>query len=198
MSNVPWLGLAVAGLASLGMFVVGERGLRSRWSDRSIGEERVGAPYRESIVQVRAGAAAPSLIRAGALSGLVLGGVAVPGTLWAMATLQFDGIAVALLPLLASTFCAWCTGWLLLARSPRALELGQLAVHLSRANSLMLFVLALLHVVATRAGWADRASTPYVSLALVLALAAFLQAALLHRALQRHAGTLPRGRDGDA
>src|ERR1700738_2779885 len=130
--------LVAMGLVSFGAFIGCERRLRPRWVERAVRERTVGPPYRATTERVLSGERAPRVVRAASLTGVVLGSVAVPGVIWAMVTLRFDGIALSLLPALASTLGAWCSGWLLLARRPMAVDLGRTTALVSQASSVML------------------------------------------------------------
>jgi hypothetical protein len=179
--------LVVSGGLGSAVFFTVELRMRARWSGQSIDTMLVGSPYRAFTVPTRVSDRAPALVRAAALSGILLGCVAVPGAAYAMATLSFDGIALSLLPSIASAAAAWLAGWLLLSRAPVAVEAANHAAGLSTMAHVVLLVIALLHVVAARVGYTDRDSLGYVVVSGALALAALPQAALLKVAARRHA-----------
>jgi hypothetical protein len=179
---------ALAMCASLGglTFFAVERRMRARWSGQLF--ETTGAsPYRAFTRLRQVTRRAPPLVRAAALSGIVLGSVAVPGAAYAMATLAFDGIALSLLPSIASAAAAWSVGWLLLSRAPIAVDAAKQAARLSTMAHIVLLGIALLHVLAARTGYTDRESFGYVVICGALSLAALAQAALLKVAATRHA-----------
>ena len=187
MASEPTLAaLGIVAVASCAAFVVVEHLTRPLWRDRSMREPTDGAPYRSTIVCVRVRARAPLTIRMAALVGIALGSIAAPGVTWALLTWRFDGIALSLLPGVVSMAAGWCAGWLLLARRPMAMDLCRFTSLVSRASAVMLPALALLHLCAARLGWSDRASPPYIALALALAAATLAQAIVLHRASALH------------
>ncbi len=143
-------------------FVAVERRMRIRWHTRVTSLIGPGSPYRVTTSSISQGGRAPPGIRTAALSSILLGSLVVPGVIYAMATLRFDGIALTLLPELASVALAWCAGWLLLARVPVAMYLLRLTALLSMTNGVLVLILGLLHVAAARLGWSDRASPAYV------------------------------------
>ena len=190
--NEPVFGaLAVVALASCAAFFVVERLTRPLWIDHDPSEPTDGAPYRSATVRIRTRMRAPLTIRAAALAGIAFGSIAAPGASWALLTLRFDGIALSLVPGIVSMAAGWCAGWLLLARRPIAMDLCRITSLVSRASSAVLPAVALLHLFAARFGWSDRASLPYIALAVALALAAVPQAILLHRVAAFHQAAFP-------
>ncbi|HZU84678.1 MAG TPA: hypothetical protein VE987_17230 [Polyangiaceae bacterium] len=181
--------LAVAALVSAGAYARVERRTRPRWTGLVLAESTVGPPYRATTERVHA-PCAPPIVRAAALCGIVVGSVSLPGVVWAMVTLRFDGLALALLPALGSTLGASWASLLLLARRQAAVDVARLTVLVARTSSVILLVLAALHFLAARLGWSDAASGPYTALATALALAALVQATLLGQAIARHRGAL--------
>ncbi len=164
-----------------------ERQKRTRWGGRVLETTALGFPYRADVVATRVALEVPRLVHLAALSGVVLGSAVVPGVSYAMATMHFDGIALSLLPSMASASAAWYAGLLLIGRAPLALEMAKLATVVSTATHTALPFLAFLHVAAARAGWSDRESLGYVALANALALVALPQCALLKAAAKKHA-----------
>jgi hypothetical protein len=183
-----------AGFGAMAFLTV-ENLTRARWAGRSLEATWESSPYRSVALLRLVPDRAPALVRVAALSGVVLGSVAVPGAVCAMATLASDGIAISLLPSIASAAAAWCTGWLLILRARLAVEAANEAALLSTMAHVTLLVVAFLHVVAARAGYTDRASLGYVAVASVLAVAALPQAALLRLAVSRHASAFERVRE---
>lgn len=184
--------LAAAAL-ELGAFCGRERRTRHLWRGEPVVTWPAGSPYRAVPSSRVIGARAPLLVRVAALTAIVHGSVVVPGVAYAMATLNFDGIALSLLPAVASAVASWCAGWLLLARARVAMDLCRLTIQASTASGTMLLLLAFVHVVAARAGWTDREATAYVHLAVAVAPAALLQAALLRATVRRHHRTFRGG-----
>jgi hypothetical protein len=174
-----------AGLGTIAFLVV-ERRTRACWSVRSVDTTMAGSPYRTVAVVRPVLDHAPPLVRVAALSGVVFGSVAVPGAVYAMATLASDGIALSLLPSIASAAAAWCTGWLLIARARVAVDAAKQSALLSTMAHVLLLLLTFLHVVAARTGCTDRASLGYIVVACVLAVAALPQAAVFRLAIARH------------
>jgi hypothetical protein len=172
---------AVAGTALLGTgaFFVAEWRLRPRWRADAPQTVAGGSPYRASTVAVRTSDRAPWSVRAAALTSILLGSLAVPGVVGAIATLESDGIALSLLPPVACAAAVWIAGWLLLARSRVAVDVARTAARATIAAHIALLTLAVLHVVAARLGWSDRPSMAYVAVAFAFALAALPQAFLL-------------------
>jgi hypothetical protein len=175
-----------AALSCLAFFAIEHR-TRVRWSGRPVETVLPASPYRATAVVTRVSDRAPKLVLGAALTGVVLGSVAVPGVSYAMFTLHFDGIALSLLPGIGTAAAAWSTGWLFLARAPVAVDAARLTARVSTLTHVALVALALLHVVAARMGWTERESLGYVVVTAVLALAALSQAALLKAAVARHA-----------
>ncbi len=189
--NVPWVvfeGLSI--LLSWVGYIVAERRWRARWHSSVMATQATESPYRAAAWRRETGGRAPSIIRRAAWSGILLGSVAVPGVAYAMATLHFDGIALSLVPGLASVAAAWCAGWLLLARAPAAVDMGKLTARASATANALGSALALLHVLAARVGWSDRESLGYVVVACVLAVVAIPQSMILRAAVERHANAL--------
>jgi hypothetical protein len=182
-----WEALATSAAVSFLAFIAVERRTRGRWSGSSLETVIAGSPYRATAVVARVSDRAPGLVLAAALGGVVLGSVAVPGVSYSMFTLHFDGIALSLLPGIASAAASWWTGWLLVARAPVAVGAAKLTALVSRTTHIALVALAILHVVAARAGWTDRESLGYVVVTGVLALAALPHAMFLEAAVARHA-----------
>jgi hypothetical protein len=168
-------------------FFAVELRMRGRWAGQKVEPVIHGSPYRAFTVRRRAANRVPALVRAAALTGIVLGCVAVPGAAYAMATLSFDGIALSLLPSMASGAAVWLAGWLLVSRARVAAEAATHAARLSTMAHVVLLVIAFLHVVAARTGYTDRDALGYVMVSGALALAALPQAALLRAAAARHA-----------
>jgi hypothetical protein len=143
-------------------------------------------PYRAAAVVTRVSNRAPPTVRAAALSGVLLGSIAVPGVIYAMATLQFDGIAVSLVPSLACAVAVWVSGWLLVARAGVAIDVARTTALATLASHLALLVLASLHMAAAQFGWSERTSLAYVVLACSFSCVAVPQALLLRSAVRRH------------
>ncbi len=181
-----WL-LLLASTLTTAAFVLVERRTRMRWRTSAVVTVGPESPYRAATQSVVSVGRAPTMVRAAALVSILLGSTLVPGVLFAMATLRFDGIALSLLPEIASAAVAWCAGWLLLGRARVAVELSRLSALASTTNGVMLLVLALLHTLAARMGWSDRASPLYVYLATGLAISAVGRGALLRAAMVTHA-----------
>jgi hypothetical protein len=183
-----WITTASVALACLlaSIWMV-ERQRRTHWGDRVLETSASGSPYRADVVATRVAERAPPLVHLAALTGVVLGSVVVPGVSYAMATMHFDGIALSLLPSMASASAVWYAGLLLIGRAPLALEMAKLATVVSTVTHIALPLLAFLHVAAARAGWSDRESLGYVALANALALVALPQSALLDATAKKHA-----------
>ena len=179
---------AAAGLSSIA-YLLAERCLRVRWRESVLVMQAEASPYRATRWVREVGGRAPPVVRCAAWSGILLGSVAVPGVVYAMAPLHFDGIALSLLPGVASAAAVWCAGWLLLARAPAAVDVSKLAARISTTANALGLALALLHIVAARVGWSDRESLAYVVVACGLSVAALPQAILLRAAAGRHANT---------
>ncbi|MGA7121407.1 MAG: hypothetical protein WBY94_14985 [Polyangiaceae bacterium] len=184
----------VASSMSLSWFgyFLAERRLRGRWQSTVLTVEASESPYRATAWVREAHGQAPPIVRGAAWSGILFGGAAVPGVTYAVATLRFDGIALSLLPGIAAAVASWCVGWLLLARSPAAVELGKLTARTSTTANVLVLALAILHVLAARVGWSDRESIAYVAVGWVLAAAALLQAMILRIAVERHGNAFGR------
>jgi hypothetical protein len=143
------------------------------------------SPYRTSTVAAGISERAPALVRVAALTGIVLGTVAVPGVTYFISTLESDGIAVSLFPPVVCAVAVWVSGWLLLARARVAVDVARTSAVATMAAHLALVSLAAIHVLAARLGWSDRPSIAYVFLALTFAVVAVPQAALLRAAADR-------------
>jgi hypothetical protein len=182
LDSVP-AALAGTVFLSTAAFLLAERGLRPRWRVHAMKPLQGSAPYRASKVAVAGADRAPPLVRAAALSGILLGSVAVPGVAYAIETFETDGIAVSLLPGVACAIAVWISGWLLLARSSVAVDVARTASMATTAAHIALLLLSTMHVVAARLGWSDRPSLAYVLVAYSFALFALPQAALLRRAV---------------
>jgi len=186
--GVSWIATASVAFACLlaSLWIV-ERRKRTYWAGRVLETTASRSPYRAHVVATRVTGQAPRLVHLAALTGVVLGCAVVPGVTYAMATIHFDGIALSLLPSMASAAAVWYAGLLLIGRAPLALEMAKLATVVSTATHVALPLLAFLHVAAARAGWSDRESLGYVALANALALVALPQSALLKAAVKKHA-----------
>src|SRR5260370_14779525 len=172
MSNAISVALSISAALGLPAFFSVERRLRARWRGRPLEAEAVSVslPYRATSGVTRSADRAPGLVRAAALSGVLLGNVAVPGVTYAMVTLRFDGIALALLAGMVSAAAAWWTGWLLVARAPIAVEAAEHTATLAMMTDFVLAMLALAHIIAARTGWMDRESLGYAVVAGALAM----------------------------
>ena len=170
-------------LAATAAFFVGERWLRPRWGGLSHRTMAGQSPYRASTITLSAPGRAPLLVRAAALTGILLGSVAVPAVAFAVESLESDGIAVSLLPPVACAVAVWVGSWLLLARAAIAVDVARTAALATIASHVALLGLATLHVVAARLGWSDRPSMAYVLVAFSFAVVALPQAALLRAAV---------------
>jgi hypothetical protein len=160
-------------------FFVAERQLRSRWRGRSLQAVAGRSPYRASAVTVGTSDRAPLSVRAAALTSILLGSIVVPGVVFAINTLESDGIALSLLPPLACAAAVWLAGWLLLARAAVASDVARTAARATVAAHVALVALAVLHVAGARLGFSDRPSMAYVAVAFSIAIAAVPQALLL-------------------
>jgi hypothetical protein len=180
------------------VFVVVERRTRTlwqRWEAVMVGPH---SPYRSMAQGGLVAGRAPARVRASALTSVLLGSAVVPGVVYAMVKIRYDGIALSLLPEIASTCVAWCAGWLLLARVRIAPDLCRLSVIASRTNAVMLVVVAILHTVAAAIGWSDRVAPGYACLAIGLAAVALTRSVVQSRMAVPSVFGAPDPRRGDA
>ena len=179
------------------VFMLVERRTRTLWQRWEV---MVGprSPYRSMAQGGLVAGRAPASVRASALTSVLLGSAVVPGVVYAMVKIRYDGIALSLLPEIASTCVAWCAGWLLLARARIAPDLCRLSVIASRTNAVMLVVVAVLHTVAAAIGWSDRVAPGYACLAAGLAVVALTRSVVQSRMVVPSAFDAPNHRSGDA
>lgn len=180
------------------IFVVVERRTRTLWQRWEVATVGPRSPYRSMALARPAAGRAPASVRASALTSILLGSAVVPGAAYAIVHMRYDGIALSLLPEIASTCVAWCAGWLLLARARVALDLWRLSVIASRTNAVMLVVVAVLHTVAAAIGWSDRVAPGYACLAAGLAVVALTRSVVQSRMVVPSAFDAANHRSGDA
>jgi hypothetical protein len=174
------------------LFAWVERRTRGRWRRQRKVTSGGASPYRTAFPSRVDEDRAPWRVRAAALCSVLLGSVVAPGAGYALRAFRFEGIALSLLPEVATAAAAWTAGWLLLARVQAAVDLSRLTAVVSSTYGALLLGVALLHTIAARNGWTEHSSPAYVAVVLSVGVTAMVHAALLRAAVRRHASAFPR------
>lgn len=187
--------VAVAGVAATVAFLWLERRGRGRWAQVPLSSgEATRGPYRSSAFVAATMTRAPLLVRAASFVCLAFAHVFAPLIVLALASFPVDMIAVPLVLGTPLVVLAWCCGWLLLARSPRAESAVRSVAHVSLVAEATILVLATGHVLFAELGVGEgiehTCSSSVTFVMLAFAVASIVQTLVVIAALRAHASAL--------